>query len=138
MLQAFVGKYRLCQQYQADMPCKVPEHQCAFAHNQAEVDFWTADRDGQLVFNDFYSQHVKVTQAASKLYFSTEYMYISTCIVNVASASSYWLSYMLQLLRDREPSKPETMPVDPLPILLQPGSSCHHLQQGSSQFYLPK
>ncbi|CAG5132928.1 unnamed protein product, partial [Candidula unifasciata] len=42
-------KYKMCTHFQSNLPCRLGEANCSFAHNHTEVSLWNLDRDR--VFN---------------------------------------------------------------------------------------
>lgn len=50
------GGYKLCTHFQAGRPCKVREELCTFAHNKAEAELWTLDRDGSFSITGYVNK----------------------------------------------------------------------------------
>nr|XP_054758115.1 helicase with zinc finger domain 2-like [Lytechinus pictus] len=45
--QDFKGRYALCQQFAAGIPCKISSVSCWFPHSNEEMEVWEADRNGR-------------------------------------------------------------------------------------------
>ena len=64
----FGGKFKLCQQYQAGLPCKIGETNCTFAHSETEIDFWNLDRSGHFNVGEYMTLLKKVPQVSGKYF----------------------------------------------------------------------
>lgn len=50
------GGYKLCTHFQGGRPCKVREDLCTFAHNKAEVELWTLDKEGDFTISGYINK----------------------------------------------------------------------------------
>ncbi|XP_046550029.1 LOW QUALITY PROTEIN: helicase with zinc finger domain 2-like [Haliotis rubra] len=52
------ANYKICQQFQNSVPCRVGEERCTFPHHWPEVRLWGMDREGKFIITEFV-EHLK-------------------------------------------------------------------------------
>ncbi|XP_012934940.1 helicase with zinc finger domain 2 isoform X2 [Aplysia californica] len=54
-----VIKYKMCLQFQQNLPCRIGEANCTFAHNHVEVLLWGKDRNAEFSISGFLREAKK-------------------------------------------------------------------------------